>query len=308
MSAESPLFSATGRGPGELSALLHRVYEAALDERLWPGALQAMAASLRAPRALPPTPNDMLHLVASGPEALAHAPLCPQDRRWLELLLPHLLRAWDLGQRLQRAPPWPVPPLGAFDALPVGILWLNADAQVLQANAAAQQLLTRGDGLACRADGVLMAQALQAERPALAEWLRRRPQGPEAQGFGGSATYLARRTRPEQVYCLQCHALESVKAWPTPQRATVWMVVISNPARIEPPSAERLKGLYGLTQAETRVAHQLAFGLGAKEVAQVLGTSPETVRTQAKSIYQKMQINSQSELVRLVLSLGQARV
>ena len=80
------------------------------------------------------------------------------------------------------------------------------------------------------------------------------------------------------------------------------------PGALVLPTTDRLMGLYGLTLAEAKVTLQLAQGLSTKEVARVLGNSPETVRSQLKRIYQKMRINSQSELVRTTLMLGQASV
>jgi DNA-binding NarL/FixJ family response regulator len=56
------------------------------------------------------------------------------------------------------------------------------------------------------------------------------------------------------------------------------------------------------------VTHALANGLSNKEAAKVLQTSPDTVRTQVKSIYQKIRVHSQSDLVRTILTLGQASV
>ena len=66
-------------------------------------------------------------------------------------------------------------------------------------------------------------------------------------------------------------------------------------------------GLYGLTQAEVRVALELAHGSSQKQVANAIGVAPTTVRTQAQSVYAKMRIQRHADLMRIVLSLGQVK-
>lgn len=51
-----------------------------------------------------------------------------------------------------------------------------------------------------------------------------------------------------------------------------------------------------LTDREREVAHMILRGHSAKSTASELGISPETVRMHRKNLYQKLEINSQSEL------------
>lgn len=61
--------------------------------------------------------------------------------------------------------------------------------------------------------------------------------------------------------------------------------------------------VFGLTPAEQGVVRSLVEGRSAKEIATARGTSEGTVRGQIKSILAKMNARSQSEIIRLVLSL-----
>lgn len=56
----------------------------------------------------------------------------------------------------------------------------------------------------------------------------------------------------------------------------------------------------GLTETETRVALLLARGLGTPAIAERLVVSRATVATHRRSIYHKLEVHSQGELVRLV--------
>lgn len=61
--------------------------------------------------------------------------------------------------------------------------------------------------------------------------------------------------------------------------------------------------VFGLTPAEQGVVRAMVEGRSAKEIATARGTSEGTVRGQIKSILAKMNARSQSEIIRLVLSL-----
>lgn len=67
-----------------------------------------------------------------------------------------------------------------------------------------------------------------------------------------------------------------------------------------------LKQLFGLTQAEARVAHLIGGGLALPQIAEVLNVSTETVRSQAKAIFNKTGTCRQAELVMLLSNAAHA--
>ncbi|GGN28970.1 MULTISPECIES: helix-turn-helix transcriptional regulator [Marinomonas] len=70
---------------------------------------------------------------------------------------------------------------------------------------------------------------------------------------------------------------------------------------------EEVSQLYGLTPAESRLAVALANGLSLEEYSQQKGVSIGTVRIQLKSIFSKMNITRQQELVRVLWASVSAR-
>ena len=80
------------------------------------------------------------------------------------------------------------------------------------------------------------------------------------------------------------------------------------PTALQLPSVARLVEIFGLTQAQARVAREFSIGGSYKEVARRLGVSVETVRSHIKDIYPKTRVNRQADLVRLILSLGESAV
>lgn len=235
-------------------------------------------------------------------------PFSAQDRHWLNLLLPHLSRSLGLMYRVNRAQLLKHSMLSALDELPLGVMLLNGLGQLVHANTAARRVLSREDGLAVAPEGQLAALAHRAGQPSLAEWIQTQHAfaSPDVTHF--SDAFLAKRTSGDQVYCIQCCPVNGAHLWDVQGQPVAWVVFVSNPSALVLPCADRLKRLYGLTSSETKVTHGLANGLSNKEVAKVLEVSPETVRTQVKAIYRKMRVNSQSELAKALLTLGQASV
>lgn len=79
----------------------------------------------------------------------------------------------------------------------------------------------------------------------------------------------------------------------------------TSPARPRPDTqslASRVRGLYGLTQAEARVMAALASGETVDRIAMAHGVRTSTVRAQVRSIFEKTGVNRQSALVRLALT------
>lgn len=67
--------------------------------------------------------------------------------------------------------------------------------------------------------------------------------------------------------------------------------------------AATVQEAFGLTLAEVEIVQGITLGLPVKDIAGARGRSPETVRTQLRSILAKTETHSQSELVRVVLGL-----
>ena len=76
----------------------------------------------------------------------------------------------------------------------------------------------------------------------------------------------------------------------------------SDPERNYPVEADKLTMIYGLTRAEAKVAISIANGLSPKEIASINNVAVSTIRSQLKAIYTKLSINTQSELVKILLT------
>lgn len=79
-------------------------------------------------------------------------------------------------------------------------------------------------------------------------------------------------------------------------------VYLHDPGRRVEVAAADLGALFGLTDAETRVAADVARGMSPQDIAAEAGVSVETVRKQLKAIYQKTGMQRQAALAHLVLT------
>jgi len=64
------------------------------------------------------------------------------------------------------------------------------------------------------------------------------------------------------------------------------------------------QAVFGLSEGQMRVARKIALGEGLKGLAENLGISVNTARTHLSRLYEKTGVNSQTALVRLLLSVG----
>jgi DNA-binding CsgD family transcriptional regulator len=84
------------------------------------------------------------------------------------------------------------------------------------------------------------------------------------------------------------------------------IVFVSDPAQRVRPTPATLHALYGLTPAEYRLAMLLADGKEPNAIAEMIGVSRNTLKTQLAGIYRKTGTSRQAQLVGLLLQLPTA--
>ena len=78
------------------------------------------------------------------------------------------------------------------------------------------------------------------------------------------------------------------------------IVFASKPCEASLPDAEQLRGHFGLTDAQAKLAIEIAKGEGLKACARKLGIAVSTGRSHLKQIFEKTETRRQAELVRLI--------
>jgi DNA-binding CsgD family transcriptional regulator/PAS domain-containing protein len=220
------------------------------------------------------------------------------DKRHLDMVLPHLSRAMLLQRRLQGLTQDHRLVLDALEKLSVGMIVVDARATVLFANQTAERLLRAGLGLTCR-EGYLGATDSTKE-----DELRRliRQAGLASLGRSSEAGGVLALPRPEgRPLCLQVCPLrpQALTLGPSVPAA---LLIFGDPNASASTSTQALIELYGLTPAEARLMAALVDGERLEDYADRQQISINTARTQSKQIFAKTGHGRQADLIREVLA------
>ena len=204
------------------------------------------------------------------------------------VLLPHFSRAVEISQNLGH-----VPAKDVLESLRIGVVLLDHDGRVLFANHSARTMAASVDGFDLATRGIACRRSVdQSVLDALIG-------AAATNGMTRGGQLLIPRKTGRAPFVV------SVSPWSGEPpdlgggRPAV-MVTIADPA-VRTESAERcLAGLFGLSEAEARLAMLMYEGLALKEASIRSGVTMNTLKTQLKSIFRKTEARRQSDLVKLV--------
>lgn len=181
-----------------------------------------------------------------------------------------------------------------LELLPAPVLLVDESLRLLLANASARHLLVAGAGIRVVADRVQLTDAdAQRVLASLVVALMR----PEEFGRR-QRVVLARRPTSARPLRLAAMCMGLSAADQECDADSMVGLFIDDPDRRSQPEFETLRDLYGVTAAEARLAFALYDGETIEAAAQRFGVSKLTVRTQLKSLFSRMGLHSQSQLVR----------
>ena len=174
------------------------------------------------------------------------------------------------------------------------VIFFGAKGEVVLMNRSALASASERDGLLATRGG-LRTERL-AESASLEKTIRQAASTLNGKGFSaGGTVMISRRARPPLQ--IQISPIRnSVMQTPQPIAAVAF---VNDPLRRYRPTQEVLRMLYGLTPAECRVALLLGDGHAPRKIANMLGVTDNTVRSQLKSIFSKTGVRRQGELIRL---------
>lgn len=188
---------------------------------------------------------------------------------------------------------------GLLDHGQVGIIQLDRDGRIIEANDSAAKLLRRRTELL---DSGGFLRAGKARENTRLQRLLAQAQSPfGVQGSAGAATI----ERPSSRTPLLVHVTPvSGREWDFQAGRVAVLVVVVDPERRSRIDAGLVASALGLTPAESRIAVMLAGGRSLLEIANLTGRSEGTVRWHVKQIFRKQGISRQAELIRRVLALS----
>jgi DNA-binding CsgD family transcriptional regulator len=182
-----------------------------------------------------------------------------------------------------------------LDRSPAAVLLLDEQRRVVYANGHATALHARNDGISLTGGGFALTRKQDDSR--LQELIAR------AVGIRGVPASVMRAARlpGKQPYAIFLARLSGRSAQSSRLRPSV-CVVITDPEFKRSVPLDRLHAIFGLTEAEGRLASLLASGDDLKSAAKTLGITYGTARARLAEVFQKTETCRQGELINLLLT------
>jgi len=234
----------------------------------------------------------------------------PQHLRLLQAAAPHITHALHVHLRLNAHAAAAREGLAALDNLRAGVVLTDAQARMVFANAAAQGILQKSDGISIGRGGLLTAarpdetSRLRALVKSAAEAaLRSGRQAGREEGWAaaGGSVRLSRPSDKEPFDVLVTPLRTAMLPGSLAHRHALAMLFIADLDEGVGIEAAALRQMYGLTAAEARLTLQLLLGRDLPTAATALGISAHTAKTLLKRAFTRTGTNRQSELVGKIL-------
>lgn len=232
----------------------------------------------------------------------SRGPYDAEDVAALNKLAPHFNRAIKLQQQLLEIDLYKRSALDALNLLPIGIVIVNAQANVLFANRTAQLLGDEEGGINLQGDRVWANQPRQTAeiREKISEVVASAETGKLLPGW----SVALKRAQPRRPLSLTISPLwgNHLKSNLGFLKQPYAILFISDPDRAQETHVELFQRLYGLTLAEATVLKHLCDDMKPQQIADCLHVSITTVRTHLSNLFAKTSTSRQPELIRLALA------
>jgi DNA-binding CsgD family transcriptional regulator len=226
-------------------------------------------------------------------------PFSERDKALFRLVVPHLKQSVLLCSHMEQLDIERRLLAGTVERMQVGTVTLDEKGQLLSVNSEAKAILDEKDGIRL-VGGALKAdyaeENTQLQRLTAAALSGSRPKEP-------TVVEAVSITRPSgrsklSVLVRPISAGDWSDAWHRPKVA----IFLRDPEHQPTRSIDVIRRLFDLTYAEASLAMLLANGLTLDEGAEQLNIRRNTARAHLRSIFSKMGVTRQTELVRLVLN------
>lgn len=215
-----------------------------------------------------------------------------EERQRVEALLPHLRQTLELHQKLATSRSEHSVLIDAVEQFSVGTILLDHNLEVIRLNEVAAAILAEADGIRVAGrnivlDGAKQNQEFRVLAKAAAALDGRR-------GVMGIARPSGRR---ELALVVRPVALPDFMHTGI---APAVALFLTDPSRQRMVRPDVVRQMFSFTPTEAAIAAALANGLSVADTATMLSIARNTVRAHLRSIFSKLGLNRQSQLVHLI--------
>jgi DNA-binding CsgD family transcriptional regulator/PAS domain-containing protein len=209
---------------------------------------------------------------------------------------PHFIRAFDLGQKFAATRRLSGELAEVLDRSPHGLFILSEDGRIRHANRVGERMVGETGGLRVIAGSLTASNVSEARR--LAALIATAGAADRERRSGGSMAIATPMRR--SPLSITVAPMRSDRFSPVYRGHSILVCVTDLDASVALPE-QRLRDLFGLTRAESRLALALFEGKSPSDAAESFGISPHTVRAQLGHVFEKTGANRQADLVRLMM-------
>ena len=231
-----------------------------------------------------------------------HGPMREEEKQLMAIFLPHVAKAIEISRPMVLLEKRFRAVLDALDHFHVGVAVLADSGALVIANSAARQILELEDGLYLNSKAVLTATR-KTDQATLQQAIQKATATAQADGISNGMLLSIPRRSGKDAFLIEVAPLTDRKQeFSHPfHGAIVFMVDPAEPGEV---STKGMQELYRMTEAEAAICRLMVEGHTNKDMADIRGISPETVKSHVKSALKKTGAMNRSALVRLALSIN----
>jgi DNA-binding CsgD family transcriptional regulator len=226
-------------------------------------------------------------------------PFTADEVALLRRLLPYLQRSLRSGELLRRSQDVRRVATETLDIIPIGVIQISRGGAMLAANHVAREIMALKDVLTVGRHGLEIERDGRRVRfrDLISDLMMRDHHNKRGLQMAFSVPRPHGR-RPLSIAILPVQRPGENAGWEEPAA----VIFVGDPDRKSEIDESRLRQLYGLTNAEARVAALLACGHRLDEIAEMLNVAYETTRKHLKKVLAKAATDRQAELVRMIVT------
>ncbi|UZK04708.1 helix-turn-helix transcriptional regulator [Venatoribacter cucullus] len=220
----------------------------------------------------------------------------------LRLISPHICRAVLIQRELGNARSEARNMMSLVSKIPMGMLLVGQDGTVKFCNSVAQHVLGRHKGLSL-AEDKLQAHSHESQKQldsALQDVLDALHHRSESAAAVRTVSFCHPHASFPLVLFISS-VQEPGSHFTVPDEERCARVYVSDPGGQMNISAAQIADVFALTKAEAQVTLCLVNGLKLADIAEHNGTALETVRSQLKSVFYKLGVNTQQDVIRIII-------
>ncbi len=224
------------------------------------------------------------------------------ENKEVQIILPHVAKAVAVARPFNVLKSRFQAVFSVLDRFHIGVLVLSSSGSVVIKNMEAERILDLKDGLSLNSKFQLIAQSDNGHSH-LGAAIKAASATSQSEGENSGSLLSIERRSGEDAFLVEVAPLmdSQPEIGELLRGVLIFIIDPTNRARI---STAGMEMLYELSKTESLVCKMLVDGHDTREMAEIRNVSPETIRTQIKSVFAKTRSSNRADVVRLALNVN----